>query len=65
MIGLMYKVGALEDKSWGLTFSTPVDKAKLGTERRSRSSLRPELGHQGVHKRDAEHMVYGRFSFRS
>jgi hypothetical protein len=40
----MYKIGALEDKSWGRTFSTLVDKAKLGTERRSRSSLRPATG---------------------
>ena len=41
VIGLRYKISALEDKSWGRTFFTLVDKAKLGTERRSRSSLRP------------------------
>ena len=31
----------------------------------TQSTIETELGHQGVHKRDAEHMVYGRFSFRS
>ena len=31
----------------------------------TQSIIETGLGRQGVHKRDAEHMVYGRFSFRS